>query len=99
MPFKKKQPKKNPIRIVRIPRLEWFTEDTAICKQFFSTNTFKKLKAVMDGYLVNNMVRHETSDDYRKGWVDCMSQLGLFAQVEDPQEDSAEMTSMQLDDN
>ena len=94
--LKKKKPA---ARVLRIPRQEWTVDDMAAAKFFFLSETYRRVKAVCDGHLARIIVTQNTSDDYRKGWMDCQRQHEAFADVADPVEDSTEFTSMQFEDN
>ena len=95
MLFKKKQ-RKEVARVLRIARQEWTAEDQIISKGFFSSTTYKRVRAFCDEQLIKLMLNGHADEQYRKGWMDCQRQLDLFASVEDPENDSGEMTSMPL---
>ena len=93
--FKKKQ-KQPPVRVVQIARHDWEKEDAAAAKHFFASKLYERIRAICDSQLVKNILTHETSADYRKGWIDCQRQHQAFGNVDVGDEaDSLSRTSMQ----
>ena len=81
-------------RVIRIAIEEFTAEDLEFVRQFTSSRTFAKIQAMMDGYLVANIVSGR-SDDFRIGWKTFETQLEQFKVSADDLEDSSEFTSMQ----
>lgn len=92
MRFRKK--KRHPLKVVRIARVEWDQEDALSVKQLVKSPTFLKLVAVLNGYLVTNILRG-VNDSFRRGYLACMADIQNIGNAEAPLEDSAEQVSMQ----
>lgn len=83
--------------VVKIARQEWTGADMEFLSSFLKSNTFKKFGAVMDGYLVQQLLRGQ-SQEFRSGWQTCMKQIAQF-ELEDADEleDDERSISMQTD--
>lgn len=82
------------VRLIQIAKQEWTKDDGTFIKHLVDSLTFPRLKAVLNQYLINSILRG-VSDDYRRGYLDCMANLEAIGRVDNPIEDSGELVSMQ----
>lgn len=90
--------KKTDVRVLRLPKMEWTTDDMKISAAFVKSLTFKKMVTWCNEQLLAKILHHGASEDYRKGYMDALKHVGSFTQEPQILKDSFEQTSMQMED-
>lgn len=93
MLFKRKKQKRI-LRVVQIAKLEWTKDDAIFIKTLVLSQSFVKLKAILHGYLVSNILAG-APDDYRRGYLAAITDIENIGNAEESIEDSDKMVSMQ----
>jgi len=79
---------------VRIAREEWTAANADLARQFVKSTTFERLNNILNGYLVDDILKG-ADDGFRRGYLGCLMQLRAFGEDASPVPDSDETETMQ----
>ena len=86
--------KKSSLRVLHIAKPDWGEEDALIVRQLVKSPTFPRLVAILNGFLIQNMINNPTTDEGRTAYLRAIQDIANIGNFEKPVADSDEMVTM-----